>query len=70
MRKAIEFSTKELKIIQLICKQYSSQETAEKLGLSSRTVEGIRGDILAKMKVKNVAGLVVFAVKHHLYKIR
>ena len=70
MKKAIEFTPTELKIIKFICKQRSSDEMAGDLELSIRTVEGYRRRILSKMKVKNVAGLVIFAIKNGLYNIR
>ena len=66
---SINFTDKELKIISLICDQYQNDEIAKKLKLSKRTVEGYREFILKKMKVKNTAGLVVYAIRNKLYKI-
>jgi two-component system, NarL family, response regulator NreC len=62
----IEFTDKERIIIQLICKELSNKEIADKLFVSSRTVEGHRLKILDKMNVKNTVGLVVYAMKHGL----
>jgi two-component system, NarL family, response regulator NreC len=62
----IEFTEKERTIIQLICKELSNKEIADKLFVSSRTVEGHRLKILDKMNVKNTVGLVVYAMKHGL----
>ena len=62
----IKFSDQELKVIQLICKQYITKEIADKMHLCSRTVEEYRHRIQEKMGVKNVAGLVLFAVNNDL----
>ena len=65
----VSFTEKELRIISLICDQYQNDEIAKKLKLSKRTVEGYREFILKKMKVKNTAGLVVYAIRHKLYRL-
>jgi DNA-binding NarL/FixJ family response regulator len=62
----IELSDRELKIIQLICKEFTNKEIADKLFLSIRTVEGHRLKIFEKMNVKNTVGLVVYAMKNGL----
>lgn len=62
------FSPKELKIIQLICKEYNSKEIGAAVFLSPRTVEEYRERIMQKMNVRTVAGLVAFAVNHKLHE--
>lgn len=59
----IDFSEREIEIIELICKEQTNKEIADKLFLSVRTVEGHRLKILEKMNVKNTVGLVVYAIK-------
>ena len=58
------FSDREIEIINLVCKDYSNKMIAEKLALSSRTVEAHRTRIMEKMEVKSVAGLVAYAFSH------
>jgi DNA-binding NarL/FixJ family response regulator len=67
-KKACEsvFTDREKDIIRLICRQHTAQEIGDRLYLSKRTVEGYRTRILEKMDVKNTAGVVIFALKHHL----
>ena len=60
------FTEREKEIIRLICRQHTAQEIGGLLYLSKRTVEGYRTRILEKMEVKNTAGVVIFALKHHL----
>ncbi|HEY0433043.1 MAG TPA: response regulator transcription factor [Chitinophagaceae bacterium] len=63
------FTTKEREVIGLICAEYSNKEIGAKLNLSPRTIEGYREKILEKMNVKNSAGIVVYAIKHGIYKL-
>jgi DNA-binding NarL/FixJ family response regulator len=65
-----EFTERETSIIQLICDQKSNKEIADILNLSIRTIEGYREKIQEKMKVQNTAGIVVFAIKNGIYKIK
>ncbi|HET6253488.1 MAG TPA: response regulator transcription factor [Puia sp.] len=60
------FTDREKEIIRLICRQHTAQEIGDLLYLSKRTVEGYRTRILEKMEVKNTAGVVIFALRHHL----
>ncbi|MFM9910330.1 MAG: response regulator [Chitinophagaceae bacterium] len=64
--KPVEFNEREKDIIRYICMQDTAQQIADKLFLSKRTVEGYRTKILEKMNVKNTAGVVIYALKHHL----
>lgn len=61
-----EFSEREFEVLELICKEHTASEIAEKLGISPRTVEGHRRKLLEKSGAKNIAGLVIFAVKNNL----
>lgn len=62
----IELSERERTIIQMICRQRTAQEIADTVYLSKRTVEGCRIKIFEKVKVKNLGGLIIFALKHKL----
>jgi len=63
------FTRREIEILRLICREYTSSEIARKLNLSVRTVEGHRNNIILKSGSKNIAGLVVFAIRHSFYTI-
>ena len=62
-------TSRELEVLQLICKQKSTVEIGEKLFISPRTVEGHRNNLLLKTESKNIAGLVVFAIQHELVSL-
>ncbi|WP_346859540.1 response regulator transcription factor [uncultured Draconibacterium sp.] len=65
----LEFSTRELDIINLICNELTAAEIAEELSLSARTIEGYKRKLLEKSNAKNIAGLVIFAIKNNLVNI-
>ena len=62
----LELSDREKKILQLICMEFTAQEIAQKMELSSRTVEAIKDRLMDRFGAKNTAGLVFFAVRHQL----
>ena len=64
----IDLTEKELLIIDLICREYSSKQIAPMVHLSARTVENYRNRIAEKMGVQNTAGIVVYAIKHGIFK--
>jgi len=65
----VKFTPTEIKIIQLVCREKTSGEIAQELGLGKRTIEGYRMSIVRKMKVRNSVGILIYAVKHGIFKI-
>jgi DNA-binding NarL/FixJ family response regulator len=63
---SIELTRREKEVLRLICSEKSTPEIAAALYVSERTVEGHRQNLLAKTGCRNVAGLVVFAIKNGL----
>ncbi len=61
---------RELVIIKLICQEYTSDEIAEKIGISTKRVEGIRLELLKKTKSRNVVGLVKYAIRNKIYILK
>lgn len=61
-----KFSDRELEILELICKGYTSVEIGEMLGLSNRTVDGHRASMMEKIGAKNTVQLVIYAIKNKL----
>lgn len=62
-------SEREIDVLIGICQGLSTQEIAEELFISKRTVDAHRANILEKTGSKNTASLVVYAIKHHLVEI-
>lgn len=63
------FSSKELMIIRLICSGKINKEIAEIMEVSVKTIENHRSTIFTKAEVKNIAELVVFAIKGGYYSL-
>jgi DNA-binding NarL/FixJ family response regulator len=61
------FNEREQEIIRYICDGLTNKEIGEKVFLSVRTIEGLRLKIVEKMNVKNTAGIIVYAIREHLY---
>ena len=57
---------REKEILGLIAEGFTNPEIAEKLFISSLTVDSHRKNLLAKLNMKNTASLVKFAMEHHL----
>lgn len=64
-----QFGEKELEIIKLICEELTSKEIADKLDLSTRTIEGYRTRIMEKIGVKTPAGIAIYAIKKGIYTV-
>ena len=62
-------SEREMDVLLGICRGLSTQEIADKLFLSKRTVDTHRANILEKTGSNNTASLVVYAIKNNLVEI-
>ena len=61
-----DLSPREKEILQLITEEYNSGEIAHMLSISEKTVEKHRANLMEKLSVHNIAGLVRLAIKHGL----
>lgn len=59
-------SPREKEILQLIAEEHTSHEVGKILSISEKTVEKHRTNIMEKLKVRNLAGLVRLAIKYGL----
>lgn len=66
---AIKFTERELKVMKMICKEKTIDEIADKLKLSSKSIELIRSSLIKKTKSKNMVGVVKFAIKNGYFKV-
>jgi two-component system nitrate/nitrite response regulator NarL len=57
---------RELEVIRLIEREFSNKQIAAQLGISERTVETHRKNILRKTKTNNVIGLIKYIYEHKL----
>ena len=61
-----DLSDREMEVLRLLCAERTNKEIGEALFISGRTVEGHRRNLIEKTGARNLAGLVLFAVRHGL----
>jgi DNA-binding NarL/FixJ family response regulator len=62
-----KLSERETEVLKLICEQLTGTQIAQKLFLSEETVKTYRRQLLKKTNSKNLAGLVLYAIKKGIY---
>lgn len=62
----VHFNEKELKILQLLAEDKTTDEISKTIFLSPRTIETIRQHMKYKTNVKTIGGLIVYGIKHKL----
>lgn len=60
------FTDREIEIIKLLCRQKTAKEIGETLYIAQRTVEGHKNNLFSKIGVRNVAGLIVYALQKNI----
>ena len=65
-----KLSNRELEVLALICKGNSTIETSKILFLGQRTIETYRAKLLDKTNSKNIAELMMFAIRNKLISIQ
>jgi DNA-binding NarL/FixJ family response regulator len=65
--KGATLTEREKEIAVLLAKSYSSKEVAVKLAISAKTVENHRTNLMRKLGVHDVAGVIRFVVRQGLY---
>jgi DNA-binding NarL/FixJ family response regulator len=61
-----KFSQREVEILTLLCQGFKTNEIAEKLSITTRTVEWHKGNLMEKINVDTTIALVSFAIKMKL----
>lgn len=67
--KEVELSPDEVAVLRAICEEKTADEISKSLFKSKRTIEGIKNRLMKKTEAKNLAGLVVFAIKNGHWRI-
>lgn len=66
----IQLSEKEKSVLQLICEEYTSKEIADQLNMNIRTIESYRKSLHEKTGSKNLAGLILYAVRSGIVALK
>ena len=61
-----QLTAREKEVLSLIVKEYTSEEIADKLCISKKTIDNHRQHLLEKTNCKSTVGLVKFAIKSGL----
>ena len=64
-----KLSTREREVLQLLAEGRTGAEIAQRLGLSQKTVETYRARLVEKLGIRDVAGLVKFAIQRGLVSL-
>lgn len=64
----VPLSPREIEVLELIAQEFSNQEIANKLFISSRTVDTHRRNLLEKLSVRNNVGLTKYAISKGIIK--
>ena len=64
-----DLKERELEFLQLVCTELTYKEIATKMCVSPRTVDGYRESLFFKLDIKSRVGLVLYAIKHGIFKV-
>lgn len=64
-----DISKKERQVLQLVAEGEKNKDIAEKLGVSVKTIETHRRNIMKKLSIYNIAGLTRFAIKEGIVSL-
>ncbi|MDN3593500.1 response regulator transcription factor [Zunongwangia endophytica] len=62
----VRLTQREKEVLQLIAKEYTTQEIADMLFLSKHTIESYRKNLINKLEVRNLAGLTRYAIENNM----
>ncbi len=62
----VELTEREIDVLKLIVQEFTTIEIAERLFISTYTVETHRKNLISKLNVRNIAGLVKYAMQNGL----
>jgi DNA-binding NarL/FixJ family response regulator len=60
----VALTTREREVVQLLAEGKSNKEVADRLGISTRTAEGHRAEIMRKLKFESLAQLIRYAIRN------
>jgi len=62
-------TSREIEVLQQICLGYTTEEIAQKLNISPKTVKSHRSNLLEKTACKNTPSLILFAIKNKIIEL-
>jgi DNA-binding NarL/FixJ family response regulator len=62
-------TSREREVVQLLAEGKSNKEVADRLGISTRTAEGHRGEVMRKLRLSSLAELIRFAIRNGIVQV-
>lgn len=69
MKSLESLTPRQREILQLIAEGQSTKQMALNLNISPKTVETHRAQLMARLQIHNLAGLVRYAIRHGLIQL-
>lgn len=66
---ALPLTERQREVLRLLALGYATKEIAFELQLSAKTVESHRAQIMARLAIRDVAGLVLYAIRHGIIRL-
>ncbi len=65
----VVLNPRETEFLKWVCKEMTYKEIADKMCLSTRTIDGYRDNLFQRLGVKNRVGLALYAVRSGIYEL-
>jgi len=65
----VSLNNREIEFLKWVCKELTYKEIADKMCLSTRTIDGYRDNLFQRLGVKNRVGLALYAVRSGIYQL-
>ena len=69
LKENVDLTQREIEILKLAASGISNKDIADKLFISTKTVDAHKNHIMLKLKLKNTAEMVLFAIKNKIIEI-
>lgn len=67
LKEIVALNPREIEFLKLVCSELTYKEIAEKMCLSSHTIEGYRDHLFTKLQIKSRVGLVLYAIRNKVF---
>jgi len=65
----IALNSREIEFLKWVCQELTYKEIADRMCLSTRTIDGYRDNLFQRLGVKNRVGLALYAVRSGIYEL-
>lgn len=69
VKELVSMTDREIEFLKLACTELTYKDIAERMNLSSHTIDGYRDALFEKLNVKSRIGLVLYAIRHKIVMV-